>query len=118
MSQYPTGTEGLQALQGLAVYQFSATPAEGATIVCPETSQDVAVMLNPSATRTLLKFQLPSDAASRIGQRVFVRTSRDIGELDVTAPAGTTVDNSVVMLSGGDCVVFFKAASATWSRVL
>jgi len=92
------------------------TPTEGQAIVAPSTKQEIIANLYPAADLNSITFRLPPDNASRVGQRVFVRSSRQITEC--TFLGDTTVDNASVMFVAGDSVVFIKASPTIWSRVV
>jgi len=100
----------------LPVTMMSFVPAEGATLSTPNQTNDMSIQLNPLTALNEITLTLPSEASSRIGQRVFIRSSLEIGTM--TTIGATTVDNAWVQFNPGDCVVFFKSAANTWSRVV
>lgn len=100
----------------LTVAYSSVVPTEGMAVSCPSTDQDVDLQLKPATDLNLITVTLPPESVSRLGQRVFIRSTRQIAEMDVSG--ATTVDNWSVMFNPGDCVVFFKSDTNTWSRVV
>lgn len=104
------------AVLPLPVTMMAFVPAEGATITTPNQANDMSIQLNPMTALNAITLTLPSEASSRIGQRVFIRSSLEIGTM--TTVGATTVDNAWVQFNPGDCVVFFKSAANTWSRVV
>lgn len=101
---------------GSAVSRFTSSPTEGSTVTSPSTNNDIIAFLTPATDLTAITYEMPLDAVSRIGQRVFIRSEKQITTMTVTAEG--TVDNSLVLLSPGDCAVFIKSAEDVWSRAV
>lgn len=101
---------------GAPVARFTASPAEGSTVTSPETNSDIIAFLTPAVDLAAITFEMPSDTVSRIGQRVFIRSEKQIDAMTVTGDG--TVDNFLVLLSPGDCAVFIKSAEDVWSRAV
>jgi hypothetical protein len=113
----PRTTIGTNGGNGsLPVSMLAVTPTEGSTVTCPNIPNDMSVQMTPATMLNAITLVLPNEATSRVGQRVFVRSSLAIQQMTVTG--ATTVDNAVVMFNPGDCVVFFKSAANIWSRVV
>lgn len=118
---HPPGVSAAQINQMLALMTpmtLDITPVEAQTITMPDTDQEILVNLMAATDLAALSFVLPSNESTRIGQRVFIRSSRVITEMDVSADPGTTVDNWITNFNAGDSLVFIKSADAIWSRVL
>jgi len=104
----------IQAITGATAVSFS--PTSGSTVTVPASDRTISLIsLEPAAELDALTVKLPADAVSRLGQRIFVRSSRQISNVTFQSDGGT-VDNWLVMLSAGDCVDFTKVKAATWSR--
>lgn len=116
MSQYPTGTEGLLILAGSTPLTTTMAPTEGQTVTLPNSSLEMVLNLKPATNLTAVNIVLPNEASSRIGQRVFIATTRQIET--ITASGTAVVNNASVMMSPGDNIVFLKNDTNTWSRVM
>lgn len=104
----------LQAASGSA--STAVTPAEGQTINAPPSDKVINILdLTPATDLAALTINLPAEAQSKVGQRYFIRSSRQIDSVTFQC-AGGTVDNWLVMMSSGDCVDFTKSKANTWSR--
>jgi hypothetical protein len=91
-------------------------PTEGQTITAPPSEKVINLLdLVPSTDLDSVVINLPSESQSKLGQRFFVRSSRQIASVTFQCEGGT-VDNWLVMLSAGDCVDFTKSRANTWSR--
>lgn len=107
----------MQALTAMMTpLTVDAVPVEGGTVTLPNTSQEIILNLAPATDLTNVNLVLPNDASSRQGQRIFVASTRQIGNLVASGVA--TVNNATVMFSPGDNVVFFKNRPNTWSRLI
>jgi len=104
----------LQAASGSA--STGVTPTEGQTINAPPSDKVINILdLTPATDLAALTINLPAEAQSKVGQRYFVRSSRQIDSVTFQCSGGT-VDNWLVMMSSGDCVDFTKSKANTWSR--
>lgn len=104
----------LQGVTGATAATF--VPTDASTVTVPSSDRTITLIsLEPATDLSTLTVKLPVDAVSRLGQRIFVRTSRQISNVTFQCDGGT-VDNWLVMLSAGDCVDFTKVKSSTWSR--
>ena len=92
------------------------TPTEGQTINAPPSEKVINILdLTPATDLAAIIINLPAEAQSKLGQRYFIRSSRQIDSVTFQC-AGGTVDNWLVMMSSGDCVDFTKSKANTWSR--
>lgn len=96
---------------------FSAAPTENATIALPSTGRNLTVRLRGATDLEVVNLQVPPEATSLVGQRLFIRSDLAIAELHVIGDTGVTVDNWVVNLAPGDCAVFYKFDDNIWSKV-
>lgn len=104
----------LQAASGSA--STAVTPTEGQTINAPPSDKVINILdLTPATDLAALTINLPAEAQSKVGQRYFIRSSRQIDSVTFQCTGGT-VDNWLVMMSSGDCVDFTKSKANTWSR--
>ena len=95
---------------------IDVVPVEGGTVTLPSTNRELIINLNPAANLNALTLVLPNEASSKMGQRVFIASTRQIATL--TATGTSTVNNPTVMFSPGDNYVYFKNKPNTWSRII
>lgn len=88
----------------------------GMSITLPNTNREILINLLSGDPLTQINVTLPSNASTRIGQRVFVRSQQAIEEFMVTG--AETVDNFAASFSPGDNLAYIKIADNTWSRVV
>jgi len=104
----------LQMASGSA--STSLSPSDGQTITAPPSDKVINILdLTPANDLAALTINLPAESQSKVGQRYFVRSSRQIDSVTFQCSGGT-VDNWLVMMSSGDCVDFTKSKANTWSR--
>lgn len=104
----------LQSSSGSA--STSISPTEGQAITAPPSNKVINILdLTPAADLSAITISLPVESQSNVGQRYFVRSSRQIDSVTFRCVGGT-VDNWLVMMSSGDCVDFTKSKANTWSR--
>lgn len=97
--------------------RFSAVPTEGQTVELPATGRNLTIRLRATQDLNVVNLQVPDEAASLVGQRLFIRSDAAIAGLNVIGADGVTVDNWMVNMSPGDCAVFYKFDDNIWSKV-
>lgn len=122
MSKYKgVATDEMEVLLGemqmsLTSMTIDVTPTEGGIVTLPSTNRELIVNLNPATNLNAMTLVLPNEASSKMGQRVFIASTRQIANLTATGTA--TVNNPTVMFSPGDNYVYFKNKPNTWSRII
>lgn len=92
----------------------NVSPTSGQTVAFLNASNDQVLWLTPAADLAALTVTLPTDASSRLGQRVNVACNRNITTFAITAPGGGSVLNAITSFSQNDCFAFIKVAANTW----
>lgn len=87
-------------------------PTTGQTVTFANNSIDQTIYLAPAGVLATLTVTLPSDATSRLGQRVTFCTSQNITLL--TLNGASTIMNTVSSLTSSDCFTFQKIDTNTW----
>lgn len=95
---------------------ITMTPEEGQLIELPDTTQEIILNLEPATALNAVTLELPTNAAPREGQRIFVASTMQIDQLTATGP--TPVNGAVTMFNPGDNYVYFQNKGQTWSRLI
>ena len=90
----------------------NVTPTTGQTVAFDNAPQDQVLWITPAGTLASLTITLPSESASRLGQRAVIATNQAITSSTVTG--ATTILNAVSNFSPNDCFAFIKVAANTW----
>lgn len=95
---------------------FNEVPVEGGTITLPNVDDEIVLNMAPATDLTNLTINLPGNNPGKVGQRIFIASTRQIS--NVTVSGALPVNNNVVMFSPGDNVVFFRNQPSSWSRLI
>lgn len=100
-------------------YQYKNTvtklsPTTGQTVSFANSDVDQIIYLAPAGTLAALTVQLPSEASSRVGQRVTICSSQIV--VSLTINGATTVLNTVTSMVVSDCFTFVKIDANTWAK--
>lgn len=98
-----------------SVFQTSA-PLTGATVVLTDAVNDAHLVVTPAATIAACTFTVPTNANSRIGQRITITTSQIITSVTISG-SGITIVGAPTTLAAGGYVTLQKVAASTWRRV-
>lgn len=101
-----------QMMQALVI---NAVPTEGGTVTIPQTDRDVTLNLQPASDLVELTVNLPGGQSGRVGQRVFVNSTREIQSC--TFSADIQVNSAEVMFSAGDNFVYYRNQPNIFSRI-
>jgi hypothetical protein len=94
----------------------AVAPANGGTTVCTDAVNDAHVVCTPAGTIAAHTFTFPSNANSRIGQRLIISTSAAITAATFSG-SGLTIVEDITGLAAGQGVTFQKVAASTWRRI-
>jgi hypothetical protein len=94
----------------------AVVPANGGTTVCTDAVNDGHVVCTPAATIASHTFTFPSNANSRIGQKLTISTSAEITAVTFSG-SGLTITEDVTGLAAGAAITFQKVAASTWRRI-
>lgn len=112
-----TGLASAAAKIGAAVKKASLTVATtGFSINVNTASQDEIIALNPAGTLATGTVVFPSDANSRVGQKLTIITTQTQTALTLTTTGLTILGTAVTALTANTAVSFEKVAAATWIR--
>lgn len=112
-----SSSSGMQQVTADALYAAKNTtvklvPTTGQTVVFANNSIDQTTYLAPAGPLATLTVTIPSEATSRIGQRITLCTSQNIVAL--TFNGATTIMNTITSLTASDCFTFQKIDANTW----
>ncbi len=96
----------------------SLIPLTGATINMADNAQDGILQLSPAGTLAALTINLPSDAASQLGQRRTIMSTQIITALTLNQIGGSAVflGAALTAMTANQSVTFTKTAANTWTR--
>jgi hypothetical protein len=94
----------------------AVVPTNGGTTVCTDAVNDAHVVCTPEATIASHTFTFPTNANSRIGQKLTISTSAEITAVTFSG-SGLTVTEDVTGLAAGAAITFQKVAASTWRRI-
>lgn len=103
------------ALTAARIQTQTATPTTGQTVVITDDSSDRLVVINPAGSLATLTITLPSEANSRVGQKIEIAFTQPI--IALTIGGAVTIRNTLTAALLGDSRVFRKVAANTWHRV-
>lgn len=107
----------VELYKGETVIQ-TATPTTGATVVCTDASNDAHLVLTPAGTLAALTITLPTNANSRVGQKVSISSSQILTSLTISG-SGLTIANApttFAAVTSAFCTLQ-KVASGQWRRI-
>lgn len=93
----------------------TAVPEAAGTTVLTDAVNDAHLVCTPAGTIATHTFTFPTNANSRIGQKVTISTSAEITAATFSG-AGLTITEDVTGLAAGAAVTFQKVAANTWRR--
>lgn len=94
----------------------AVVPTNGGTTVCTDAVNDAHVVCTPAATIAAHTFTFPSNANSRIGQKLTISTSAEITAVTFSG-SGLTITEDVTGLGAGAAITFQKVAANSWRRI-
>jgi hypothetical protein len=99
-----------------AVVFQTATPLAAGTTVCTDAVNDAHLVCTPAGTIASHTFTFPTEANSRIGQKLSISTSAAITTATFSG-SGLTITEDITGLAAGQGVTFQKVAANTWRRI-
>ena len=99
----------------VTVFQ-TATPTNGGTTVLTDAVNDAHLVCTPGGTIASHTFTMPTNANSRIGQRVVISTSAQITAITISG-SGLTITKVATGLAAGASIQLQKVASNVWRQV-
>lgn len=96
----------------------SVVPLTGETVVCTDADNDAHLVLTPAGTLAELTITLPTNANSRVGQKVHISSSQILTSLTISG-SGLTISNgptTFAAVTSAFCTLQ-KVASGSWRRV-
>jgi hypothetical protein len=99
----------------VTVFQ-TATPVNAGTTVLTDAVNDSHLVCTPAGTIASHTFTFPTEANSRIGQKLTISTSAEITAVTFSG-SGLTVTEDVTGLAAGAAISFQKVAASTWRRI-
>jgi hypothetical protein len=99
-----------------AVVFQTATPTAAGTTVCTDAVNDAHLVCTPAGTIASHTFTFPTEANSRIGQKLSISTSAAITTATFSG-SGLTITEDITGLAAGQGVTFQKVAANTWRRI-
>ena len=94
----------------------AVVPTNGGTTVCTDAVNDAHVVCTPAATIAAHTFTFPTNANSRIGQKLTISTSAEITAVTVSG-SGLTITEDITGLAAGAAITFQKVEASTWRRI-
>ena len=94
----------------------AVVPTNGGTTVCTDAVNDAHVVCTPAATIAAHTFTFPTNANSRIGQKLTISTSAEISAVTFSG-SGLTVTEDISALAAGAAITFQKVAANSWRRI-
>lgn len=94
----------------------AVVPTNGGTTVCTDAVNDAHVVCTPEATIAAHTFTFPTNANSRIGQKLTISTSAEITAVTVSG-SGLTITEDITGLGAGAAITFQKVAANSWRRI-
>lgn len=93
-------------------------PLTGTTVVCTDADSDLHLVLTPAGTLAALTITLPTNANSRVGQKVSISSSAILTSLTISG-SGLTIANAPTTFASvvtAYCTLQ-KVASGAWRRI-
>ena len=109
----PGAAASLGATNKVVFYSVATT---GFSHTVNANGQDEDILLNPAGTLATGTIVFPSDAQSRIGQKITIQSQQIQTALTLTTAGLTIIGTAVTALTAKQNVVFEKVAAATWLR--
>lgn len=97
----------------------TATPLTGTTVNMIDSAADGYLSILGAGDLAALSINLPSNAASVLGEVRRINALHNITALTLNQIGGAaTIQNTITTINAGDTVSFIKVAANTWSRLI